>query len=397
MRRLLNPQMQEDAPRAVPGPVVHAPVTPPSPSLPARVREAIERVTRGLNLVANTILQSADETRAAVQHVSDVVDRLARGAREQATTMEGAGAGADNVAISAAEIESGAGEQVRVVRSAVDAVAQLDVGIAALSEHGATLAARANAVRKDASGGASAARAAAEALTQLRTSTGEVETVMSSLERRSVDVGSILEAIDAIADQTNLLALNAAIEAARAGDAGRGFAVVADEVRRLADRARVSTREIGEILGAIRQDATSAATLVRGTTRVLADGTERSRQAAEALHLVDQAIGETAIIADEVASQVSEMSTLSSTLSRDMTNVGSIAELNAAAAAELVATARDVGTMVEGAARSAEAMASDAEAAAASTAELAAQSMHRDTSAEDLLAHAVVLTEALQD
>jgi methyl-accepting chemotaxis protein len=75
-----------------------------------------------------------------------------------------------------------------------------------------------------------------------------------ALAGRVQDIGGLVDLINDIADQTNLLALNAAIEAARAGEEGRGFAVVADEVRRLAERSKVSARDIAIIVDGIREE-----------------------------------------------------------------------------------------------------------------------------------------------
>lgn len=68
----------------------------------------------------------------------------------------------------------------------------------------------------------------------------------------SGSIGHAVRIISEIADQTNLLALNAAIEAARAGEIGRGFAVVADEVRKLAERTKVATTEIAQIVADLK-------------------------------------------------------------------------------------------------------------------------------------------------
>ncbi|HET8800249.1 MAG TPA: methyl-accepting chemotaxis protein [Marinobacter sp.] len=78
---------------------------------------------------------------------------------------------------------------------------------------------------------------------------------LKQLEKTSLDIGRITEAIDEIANQTNLLALNAAIESARAGEAGRGFAVVADEVRGLARKTTESTDTIRGLVEGLQREA----------------------------------------------------------------------------------------------------------------------------------------------
>lgn len=95
-----------------------------------------------------------------------------------------------------------------------------------------------------------------ESAAELRQSLLSVNQRMQSMEKtanilgkESVRIADTIKLITGIAEQTNLLALNAAIEAARAGEVGRGFAVVADEVRSLADRTRVSSAEINNIIG----------------------------------------------------------------------------------------------------------------------------------------------------
>jgi len=95
----------------------------------------------------------------------------------------------------------------------------------------------------------------------------QVKLLVSRLDQRFQEIGSITGTINGLAKHSNLLALNAAIEAARAGEQGRGFAVVADEVRRLAERTSSATADISGMIASIQSESNLAVSGVEQAER----------------------------------------------------------------------------------------------------------------------------------
>jgi methyl-accepting chemotaxis protein len=111
--------------------------------------------------------------------------------------------------------------------------------------------------------------------------------LVADLEKQSVEIGNIVEAVVRIADQTNLLALNAAIEAARAGEHGRGFAVVADEVRNLAEISEKSARDIRSLVSEIQDNVKVVVKDVEGASSAASGEVDKGKKITEDLGKID--------------------------------------------------------------------------------------------------------------
>ena len=171
----------------------------------------------------------------------------------------------NSISQSAGDLGSATSTSEDTVRQLEQAIEQLLITMANLSEQ----ITQSNNCSQSASGiaqrgadevriGADAVEKTSQSIASLATNLESTAAMLLELRTSGDQVSNVVSTIAEIADQTNLLALNAAIEAARAGDTGRGFAVVADEVRTLANRTHQSTVEINDMLESIVSSITAS-------------------------------------------------------------------------------------------------------------------------------------------
>ena len=366
----------------------------------ARLSAAVAHIadTAGAVALASTQVSGASaQASVAVTQIANSVERVAQGSTDQADRIGSAGTAFEELARVAEQIAQGAAEQTIAIQEALESVRKLEAEIGGLADHGQQLARSASEAKDQTTAGSGAVSETAGAMRTMHERTASAQRAMAALEERSKAVEAIVETIDEIADQTNLLALNAAIEAARAGDHGRGFAVVADEVRQLAERASTATREIAEILAAIRKETGGAAEAMRTSTSAVDGALDLANRANEALNRVGSVIATTSSIAGDLAAHAASMTTASTGLARNMGSVSSVVEENAAAAGQMRTTAGSIAQTVAPITVTARAQSAAAVEASVATNELAAGIEEMSATANALLEHAQGLRRVVSE
>jgi methyl-accepting chemotaxis protein len=211
--------------------------------------EALRAAAAELAQLAASFAGAGERLEAAARATSAEAQATIDGVRQQVSDLARVQEAAAGAAAVADEVWVEAGRGVEVSR--------------AVDEQGESLARNAQTLAAEIEG----------AMTTLDIVRGEVDALVA----RGEEIERISSAINGIAFQTNLLALNAAIEAARAGAEGQGFAVLAEEVRQLAEDSGKSARDIGRLVGKIREEIERGGSALARVLEDMGAAAERGR------------------------------------------------------------------------------------------------------------------------
>ncbi|ANF98172.1 hypothetical protein AR543_20600 [Paenibacillus bovis] len=278
-------------------------------TMSAALRNLIETVSNSAENVNKASLQmynNASSSGDIAQQISTVIEEIARGANDQAESIQVGAEMVMGMTHSLEQVSAHAGQAASMINEVNGAMTR---GTDAITQQ------------------SSLANAGQE-------STKRVESSNSLLISKLEEIAKITQVIREISSQTNLLSLNASIEAARAGEHGRGFAVVASEVQKLAEQASHSAEDISALLVELQdagKQSSSVLASFRETTVQQQQSMNETRESFEQIRSsVDGIIGRIT----QVLSGVNEVQTGALQVSDVITGLAAVAEESAAATQE---------------------------------------------------------------
>jgi len=293
------------------------------------IRDLDGNIVGAFTILTETTEIKKSEAEALHQH--ELIAETARQAESMIRELDEASA-----TLSSKVDEASHGSDVQRDRATETATAmeQMNATVLEVAQNAGNASNNADDMRDLAEEGSGLVHQVIEAIQGVGVQSEALKESMAHLDKRTEDIGAIMQVIDDIADQTNLLALNAAIEAARAGEAGRGFAVVADEVRKLAEKTMDATKEVDAAIQSIREGTRENVTATERAVASVHESTDLVDRAGQSIENIRRSVIQTADQVRSIATAAEEQSATSEQVTRATEEITAISSETAQAMSE---------------------------------------------------------------
>jgi methyl-accepting chemotaxis protein len=291
-----------------------------------------------------------------VEDVKGASGKVSSHATQLYNSVEGVNTLAEEVSTLVGQISIGAGEQVNLVERTSKLMREMAQSIEVIATMAQSASESATKAGYAAQKGGKDAKLATQQMEEAYNKIEKSAELVRGFEKRTQEIGKIVDMITGIYQQTHLLALNATIEAAKAGEYGRGFAVVAEEVRKLAEEAKKFAEQIAALSEYIHKESNLVLTTIE-------EGTTEVREAKSVVNKTGRALEEIVSVVLKTVTKVQEISevTRQQTMSSEkivqaMDDIAKVAKDNATSSVEATSATQKQTMVVAEIAQSAEEM-----------------------------------------
>lgn len=270
------------------------------------------------------------------ENLSDVMktiagtsDQVAASSEELTASAEESSKSAELIAASTQTAANGTELTMHHVEDVVASVEHMQTRVKEAQTNSQTIMTLSDTASRNSQDGTEAVLAVVKQMNEINNSVTEIGSFVNGLDKKSKEIGTIVNLISDISNQTNLLALNAAIEAARAGEQGKGFAVVADEVRKLAEQSANSTQLIASLISDIQTETDKAVTAMQHGAENVEEGIRKTENVNDSFQSIKQAINQVTNNVQEVSQTIEGVSSGSKSIVEVMDKVKMTARENA--------------------------------------------------------------------
>ncbi len=243
------------------------------------MESSVAQVARGVGGLADYV----SATSRAMGEMAQAFEEVQRKAGELERGMTGALGEVESLGSAGRDAEARLTALENLGARSGGTLAEVKASVAGLERAATESEATASAVAEAAERAGMVMEGTVHGIETLRGAVADAHSRIAALGRRSDDIDQVVDFISEVAGRTNLLSLNASIIASQAGEHGKAFAVVADQIRELAAQIARSTKSIGDIIHAVREDVEGTASLIDRGDALAVEGVQLARNSVEAL------------------------------------------------------------------------------------------------------------------